>query len=74
MPDANYRTQTKAVNRGERVGDTVQGARLYSKDFIVPKLVEIFKGIRQGSQITQDQKVAFTVAFFQESDYYKNEY
>lgn len=42
LPDANYRTPRVTIGRGEREGTKVAGYRLYSKEFLAPKLVKFF--------------------------------
>jgi hypothetical protein len=42
LPDANFRTPKVTIGKGERVGDKIDGYRLYSKEFLAPKLVKFF--------------------------------
>ena len=74
MPDANFRTANKKIKRGLNKGNTIKGDRLYSKDFLVPKVVKIFKEIQQGKVITPEQRLELCTAFVDERNYYINEY
>lgn len=74
MPDANYRTEGTVIGTGERVGTEVQGARLYSKNYLAPKLIEIFKTVYQGKKLTMDQRQKLAEAFTSEKKYFETEY
>lgn len=74
MPDANYRTKSKVMQKGEKRGEKIPGTRIYSKDFLVPKLVSIFKGISQGKSISMEQRKALSDAFIAEKNYFETEY
>lgn len=58
LPESNYRTR--------------KGYRLYSKEFLVPRLVPYLKKIKQGVEVTPDQRVDLKVMFTEERSHYKN--
>ena len=74
LPDANFRTAPKVVKRGDKIGDVIKGYRLYSKDYLVPKLIVLFRSIKQGRAITMGQKKALADAFVYEKQFLENEY
>lgn len=63
LPRANYR---RSKNDWLKEGD-----RVYS-EYLVNKLVLIFKDVRQGVKISDDIKHRLTIAFREEIEYFKN--
>jgi hypothetical protein len=74
IPDANFRSPSRLIQRGDNMGQEVRGSRLYSKDFLVPKLVTIFKDIAQGKPITPQQRMDIATAFQEEKEFYTTQY
>jgi len=73
LPDANFRSPKVLVKRGDRKGEYIDGYRLYSKDFLVPKLVSfIKKNISRGKQVTLEQRSELINMFKEEREYYAN--
>ena len=71
MPDANFRTPRCKINKGLRKGEFIEGYRLYSKDFLAPKLVKFLKEeVTQGKKITIEQRLKLIKLFQEERDYY----
>lgn len=69
MPDANYRTPATVSKNG----DTIEGYRLYSKEFLVPRLVPyIQKNISRGKLITIEQRSEMLTMFADEREYFEN--
>lgn len=68
MPDSNFRTKSLVVEKeGDNFGKPILGRRLYSKEYIVPKLVEYFKkNIKQGKLITVQQRSELATIFEEE--------
>jgi len=71
MPEANFRTAPNEIKKGLRKGEFVKGYRLYSKEFLVPKIVEFMKGVVQGKQITLEQRSELITMFQNEREYYE---
>ena len=63
MPEANFRTQSTTVKKGEKAGDTIRGHRLYSKNIIAPRLKKLFATISQGKKMTDEQKMELLRSF-----------
>lgn len=71
IPDSNFRTKKVLINTGARKGEYIEGYRLYSKDFLAPMLVDFFKEeVRQGKQITIEQKSKLITMFEMERDHF----
>lgn len=70
MPDANYRLPRKPNTRGALAGQNIPGQRLYSLNVLVPVVSRIFEDIKQGRQITHDQKNALIQAFVDEKKHF----
>ena len=69
LPDANFRTQKILIKNGERQGEYIDGYRLYSKNFLVPKLAPyIKKNIMQVIQITRHQRLDLIDMFNEERE------
>lgn len=69
MPDANFRTPKIEIKVGQRQGEFMEGYRLYSKDYLVPKLVPfIKKNFKQGIQITREQRLKLIEMFNEERE------
>lgn len=68
LPEANYRLPRQPNKHGQKSGEVMAGTRLYSVDVLMPKLVSIFATIRQGVQITHDQRNALQLAFAAERE------
>ena len=65
LPDANFRTPTTYTNDGKEI----EGFRLYSKDYLVPELVDfIKKKVRRGVTITVEQKTELYDMFGRERE------
>ena len=63
LPDANFRTPPIKTKNGEET----DGYRLYSKDFLVPKLVDFLKNkVSQGVTITHEQQTELYEMFSEE--------
>jgi hypothetical protein len=63
MPEANFRTPPSIIKKGENMGEEIKGHRLYSRDFLVPKLKLVFDGVSQGRKMTDEQKMEMYKAF-----------
>jgi len=61
LPRSNYRLPSTVRENGVRI----EGVRLYTKQ-LADTLVDIFKGITQGRQITDEQKNLIREAFINE--------
>lgn len=72
LPDANYRSPSKVIKAGDNRGGKVEGDRLYSVEVLAPLLIEIFRGIKRGRQITIQQRARLIEAFEKEKKYYSN--
>lgn len=70
MPDANFRTPKALIKRGKKKGQYIKGYRLYSKDFLAPKMVEFMKGVSRGKQITLEQRSELMTMFQQEREHF----
>lgn len=69
LPDANFRTPRIEIKRGEGLGKTREGYRLYSKDVLIPKLVPyIKKNFKRGILITRDQRLELLNMFREERE------
>lgn len=68
MPDANFRTPNRIIEKGHLRGSEMLGERLYSVDYLAPKLIEIFKTVKQGRTITIETKQALWEAFSYERE------
>lgn len=71
MPEANFRTPPSQIKRGLRKGQYIKGYRLYSKEFLVPRIVEFMKGVVQGKQITLEQRSELITMFQKEREFYE---
>lgn len=64
LPDSNFRTNPVEIKRGERQGEYIEGYRLYSKQFLVPKLAPYLKkNIKRGVMITREQHLEIIEMF-----------
>ena len=63
IPDSNLRTPPKKITYGERIGELIEGDRIYSLNILVPVLVPLLKSITQGKRITIEHKVKIYDAF-----------
>ena len=73
MPDANFRSPKVLIRKGEKKGQYIDGYRLYSKTFLVPKLVPFIKSnISRGKLVTLDQRAKLISMFQSERDYFIN--
>lgn len=67
LPDANFRTPPTIVKNGADQGKEIEGYRLYSKEYLIPKLVPyIKKNIKQGIMITREQRLDLINMFNEE--------
>ena len=72
LPEANFRSPKSLIKRGNKKGQYIPGYRLYSKEFLAPKLSEfIRKNISQGKLITIDQRAELMIMFQQEREHFK---
>lgn len=73
FPEANYRTPKAQIKAGKRQGQWIAGKRLYSKEFLVPKIVEFWKkNIKRGLRITIEQRSELMTMFEKEVEYYSS--
>lgn len=73
MPEANFRTPKVAIKKGLKKGKLLEGYRLYSRDFLAPKIVEFMKNeVKQGQQITLEQRIKLMNMFQEEREYLLN--
>lgn len=71
MPDANFRTPDRVIQRGVKRGKKLKGSRLYSSEFLAPKLISFFKGVKQGRTITHEQREELIKMFLEEKKFYE---
>lgn len=73
LPESNFRSPKVLINKGLKKGQYIEGYRLYSKEFLVPKLSEyIRKNFQQGKQITLEQRLELLNMFEEERNYFLN--
>tara|TARA_Y100000034_G_scaffold29728_1_gene36173 strand:+ start:49882 stop:50223 length:342 start_codon:yes stop_codon:yes gene_type:complete len=71
LPEANFRTPSRVISRGENEGERMLGYRLYSSEVLVPRLANFIKNeIKQGVRITSEQKCELLMMFNEELDYF----
>ena len=71
LPDANFRTGGITIKKGDRAGEVMLGHRLYSRDYLTPKLVRyIKKNIKRGSLITIEQESELATLFEDERKHF----
>jgi hypothetical protein len=72
LPDANFRKPAKVITKGEKKGEKIAGERLFSKDFLAPRIQAIFKEakIKRGFTVSVEVKQKFYEAFAEEKEYY----
>ena len=63
LPDSNLRTPPSKVTSGERIGETIEGNRIYTVNIIVPILVPLLKQITQGKKIEKKLQLEIYEAF-----------
>lgn len=67
LPESNFRTPKIPIKRGERAGGYIDGYRLYSKDYLIPKLAPYLKkNIKRGIPITREQQLQLIEMFKEE--------
>lgn len=66
LPPANFRGQPKQDGNGS----TIEGERLYTVE-LAKVLKQIFSGVSQGTQVTDEQKRQIAVAFIEEKTKYE---
>lgn len=71
MPEANFRTPKSLIRKGKKEGQYIKGYRLYSKEFIAPKIIKFMRGVSRGKQITLEQRSELMSIFQEERDYFK---
>lgn len=68
LPESNYRTSKSLITVGAKKGQYIKGHRLYSKNFLAPKIAEFMGGVTQGKKITTEQKMELINMFQAEKD------
>lgn len=70
IPDSNFRAPSRELKRGESQGQILAGARLYSAEIIVPKLIPLFNKISQGKAISFEVQNEICLAFEHEKQHF----
>ena len=67
FPECNFRKPSK---RRYKSGEKVKGDRLYSKNFLAPKIAEIMSEVDRGKKITLEQQTKLLIIFREEREHF----
>lgn len=67
FPECNFRKKSKKTLPN---GNPMLGDKLYSKDFLVPKIVAFMGTVKKGQKITLEQKTELKIMFQEEREYF----
>jgi len=72
LPEANFRSPKSLIKKGHKKGQYIPGYRLYSKEFLAPKIAEFVKSkVSRGKLITLEQRAELMIMFQQEREHFK---